>query len=50
MNYMNERDWTGSDMVGNEAADGGVTQDAPENEAADTSGIQDTSEELGPVE
>ena len=46
MSYMNESAWPGPDTAGNEAEDSGVIQATPENEAADTSGVQGTSEEL----
>lgn len=50
MSYMNESAWPGPDTAGNEAEDSGVIQATPENEAADTSGVQGTSEELRPAE
>ena len=50
MSYMNESAWPGPDAAGNEAEDSGVIQATPENEAADTSGVQGTSEELRPAE
>lgn len=50
MSYMNESAWPGPDAAGNEAEDSGVIQATPENEAADTSGVQNASEELRPAE
>ena len=50
MSYMNESAWPGPDTAGNEAEDSGVIQATPENEAADTSGVQNASEELRPAE
>ena len=50
MSYMNETAWTGPDAAGIEAENSGVIQDVPENEAVDTSGAPETTEELRPAE